>query len=1787
MKLFTLSKLVALAPIVLIINSVFAASESLSTYYWNGVNGGKWGTGSNWFNDCQGYISTVPDWYDDLSNDLNPFDEDELDCNDDSPGSDREAYFYAWFSTSVNVDLDGNRSINDLTIEMDAGESAQIGQSAGDYKLTINRQLYIDSFTSQGLSNSSYRTLDIYSDVEFPDTNQFQSDIIMGGYSRLRFHGELEGSQKISIIAGLPTSEIQFKGGTDNYTGTDFSITGSHLIIADGEGLTLGAVVLSNSDAIITVNEASTFGGLNFAGTLNINDDLTIGSANEDMPTHFAAHLQTYNGSGDLIKTGTGTHTLKGDASSWTGDLRVEEGTVVLSGYFNATTTNDVVPDGSKVTVLSGATLEVEDPEELGGIEGGGTVQLDADLTIGKDNQNHNFSGGLAGSSDLIKEGGGRQTLSGNNNSFSGEIHIQSETIIASGGSSLPDASLVNVASSGTLNPVSDESLGSISGTGIIDLDGDLTVGVDNSNSTFSGTLTGASDLIKGGSGSLTVNASTSSFTGALGLSGGTLKLDGNDVLSDSAAFDVPSGTTLQIEATSFQSAGGLSGAGTLNVLGAFFMGYNNSETTFSGVISGDGEFAKLGNSTLHLSGTNTFAGDFSVLDGRVLLTSTGSLSSAANLIIDGNLNVDAHSSGYTIASGQTLAGSGSINGDIILASGSTMAPGNSAGAFETHDAATISGGFTYEWEVIDWEEDGGIGWDEWNHNDLTINATSANKWTIKILGSTVSNFSEAAKSFNIINDGSGGITGFDASAITIDATDFPGSGTWSVSEDSDNIYLDYTAPDTDGPVITLAGDAVMTVECGDTYTEPATTTAFDIGDNANVSVTISGSVDTTTVGQYILSYDAQDSSSNAAVTVTRTVNVVDTTAPVVTITGGNTMTLECNVDTFTAPSTTLTDNCDTGLTATTSDTVDVTTLGDYDVVFSATDNAGNTGTATLTVSVVDTTSPVISLTGNASITLECGVDTYTEQGATANDACDSNVSVIIGGDAVNTSELGTYTVTYNATDSSGNNAIQVSRTVIVQDTTAPVLTLNGDNPMTVECTLEYYSEPGVTVTEACDQNLLPVIGGDTVDRRTKGTYIVTYNSTDSSGNVADTVTRTVYVVDTTAPQMTLYGAPSVSIPIGGTFSDSGAAANDACDGDLSSSIVVDTSNINNNAYGSYEVTYSATDAEGNTGITTRQVLVTGDATWTGTSSEEWIEPLNWNLGSVQPGAISTVTFPASPTRFTVDLSTNPSALELIFNSTSNYTLNDGTLTVASGDITVSSTSGSHTINSGLDFMADATIDIAGTSTLTFAGAISTTENLTKQGSGNLYISNSLIGAFEIDVDAGSLFFTDATDINDMLINIASGATLDLSNVSGGYTTESNMFAGSGDINGSLTLRSLAIIAPGNSAGQLTTDDLSFEDQSTYEWEISDWTGSSGTDWDHIDSSGTVSFSGLTTIKISQDSLANFDNTTQSFEILSASTVSGFSSLDFELDDSEFTSGSGAWSISSENNKVLLTYSVPGAPVTAGQVTVEGDDSETVVIEGDFSGDTITVTGPASITEPIIVTLEFDSEQIDLSSTDLNVQMPQPGQMDIMLDSFFGTSATINIIAVDDPIDEGDHTSSITVSVIEAIGEPQQGTFIVSIIDNDTPYALWALANGFTLNDNDGYSLDSDNDFIPNIHEFAFDLDVSNYNTLSDILFTSFTEISNQDYYTVTFATRSPATFAGTSNPTAEVDGISYTLQGSSNLADFTNIDFTEITPAVTSGLPTLSAEYEYHTFRVTSDSIGTAFIRLNVEASE
>lgn len=104
---------------------------------------------------------------------------------------------------------------------------------------------------------------------------------------------------------------------------------------------------------------------------------------------------------------------------------------------------------------------------------------------------------------------------------------------------------------------------------------------------------------------------------------------------------------------------------------------------------------------------------------------------------------------------------------------------------------------------------------------------------------------------------------------ITLTATNDGGS-----DEASEIITISAAAVDTDGPVITLLGDAAVTIEIGEDYTDAGATANDNVDGDVTADIVVTGEVNTLQPGEYTLSYNVSDAAGNAATEVTRTVTV-------------------------------------------------------------------------------------------------------------------------------------------------------------------------------------------------------------------------------------------------------------------------------------------------------------------------------------------------------------------------------------------------------------------------------------------------------------------------------------------------------------------------------------------------------------------------------------------------------------------------------------------------------------------------------------------------------------------------------------------------------------------------------------------------------------------------------------------------------------------------------------------------------------------------------------------------
>jgi hypothetical protein len=311
--------------------------------------------------------------------------------------------------------------------------------------------------------------------------------------------------------------------------------------------------------------------------------------------------------------------------------------------------------------------------------------------------------------------------------------------------------------------------------------------------------------------------------------------------------------------------------------------------------------------------------------------------------------------------------------------------------------------------------------------------------------------------------------------------------------------------------------------------------------------------------------------------------NIGSSGEPSISLIGANPLRAEC-IDVFEDPGATATNDSGQAVPVSVSGMVDTSNPGTYTLTYTAVDNQ-NSVSVERTVTVVDTTPPNIVLEGANPMTVICG-EAFADPGASANDSCHGALPVTVSG-VIDPNTQGQYTISYTSTDGS-NNTKTVTRTVIVGslEDNPPTLTLIGDAEMTIECGGSF-TDPGATAITVCS-GVVPVTALGIVDVRTAADYAVTY--TASSGELRAEATRTVTVVDTIAPVVSLKGSNPLEVELHSIFTDPGATARDACAGEFAAAV---SGTVDTNKTGSYTITYGATDPSGNEAVpVTRTVNV-------------------------------------------------------------------------------------------------------------------------------------------------------------------------------------------------------------------------------------------------------------------------------------------------------------------------------------------------------------------------------------------------------------------------------------------------------------------------------------------------------------------------------------------------------------------------------------------------------------------
>ena len=118
-------------------------------------------------------------------------------------------------------------------------------------------------------------------------------------------------------------------------------------------------------------------------------------------------------------------------------------------------------------------------------------------------------------------------------------------------------------------------------------------------------------------------------------------------------------------------------------------------------------------------------------------------------------------------------------------------------------------------------------------------------------------------------------------------------------------------------------------------------------------------------------------------------------------------------------------------------------------------------------VNIVDKEAPTIELIPNPFF-----YEVYSETviRVIITDNYSTGLTAVLSGDTVDkNTDIGTYTIRYTTQDSSGNQATSVERTVIVRDTTPPVINLIDDSSIIIEAG-DGYQDPGVTFSDNYSQ---------------------------------------------------------------------------------------------------------------------------------------------------------------------------------------------------------------------------------------------------------------------------------------------------------------------------------------------------------------------------------------------------------------------------------------------------------------------------------------------------------------------------------------------------------------------------------------------------------------------------------------------------------------------------------------------------------------------------------------------
>ncbi len=393
---------------------------------------------------------------------------------------------------------------------------------------------------------------------------------------------------------------------------------------------------------------------------------------------------------------------------------------------------------------------------------------------------------------------------------------------------------------------------------------------------------------------------------------------------------------------------------------------------------------------------------------------------------------------------------------------------------------------------------------------------------------------------------------------------------------------------DTTAPVLVLPADLIQ---------EAAGPAGVGVSFVANASDLVSGAVPVSCdpvsgaifpLGPSVVRCGATDGVGNHAAG-SFTITVVDTTAPDVSVPASASYEATGPDGAPVSFSTSAADLVDGSVpTGCDHDPGETFPLGDTEVSCSATDDAGNTGSASFTITVVDTTAPDVSVPASASYEATGPDGAPVSFSTSAADLVDGSVPTGCDHDPGETFPLGDTEVSCSATDDAGNTG-SASFTITVVDTTAP------DVSVPASASYEATGPDGAPVSfstsaaDLVDGSVPTGCDHDPGETFPLGDTEVSCSATDDAGNTGS-ASFTITVVDTTAPELLLVDVTAEATGPAGAIVTFTAGATDLVDGLLSATC--DHASGDGFPLGDTIVTCTATDEHSNTGTGAFRITV-------------------------------------------------------------------------------------------------------------------------------------------------------------------------------------------------------------------------------------------------------------------------------------------------------------------------------------------------------------------------------------------------------------------------------------------------------------------------------------------------------------------------------------------------------------------------------------------------------------------